>query len=200
MEIQINQKKIQVGDKYQIAIDGQPAYAASRELSELQQAAGAGSGKSIRLLPVLRLCKEGGQQPEMTISKQYSIWKPLYQLTRPHDNPVEFRTISFWKLHYQCQFGPDLYDVYGHKGRKYSIYKNGRQVAWWDKAAAGPFEGSQYVIIADGNCDIAVITSFCMIIDDLSSDNYNGNNGSIDLGNVLGLQARKFDENWQPAL
>ncbi len=35
MEIDINQKKISIGDKYQIFIDGQQRYSASRQLLQL---------------------------------------------------------------------------------------------------------------------------------------------------------------------
>ena len=35
MEININQKKISIGDKYQVFIDGQPTHKASREIFKL---------------------------------------------------------------------------------------------------------------------------------------------------------------------
>ena len=68
----------------------------------------------------------------------------------------------------QCRVGPDLYLIYGHRGRKYSIFKNDIQGAWWDRKAVTWFAGDNYKIIADKDCDIDLIISFCLIVDNFS--------------------------------
>jgi hypothetical protein len=57
-----------------------------------------------------------------------------------------------------------MYDIYGHRGRKYSIYKNDQQVAWWDKEAVGWFAGDNYKIFANANSDPELLISFCLVI------------------------------------
>ena len=184
MEIDINQKKISIGDKYQIFTDGQQTYSATRRL--------------LQLLPEINLFQNNNSgRARMTINKHLSWFKAKYDITRWDNNVLQFRTNSIWKLHYQCQFGSDTYNIYGHKGRKYSIYKNETQVAWWDKKAVIWFAGDNYKIIADKDCDVDLIISFCLIIDNFSSNDHDGKTVTYDLGN-LGFQAKKFDNTWQP--
>ena len=56
MRIDINQKKIAIGDKYEIFIDGKLAYKASNEL--------------FRLLSVINLFKIDDSRARLTINKQ----------------------------------------------------------------------------------------------------------------------------------
>jgi uncharacterized protein YxjI len=183
MEIDINQKKISVGDKYQIFTDGQQTHTASRQL--------------IQLLPEIALFNNENGRPRMTVNKRVSFFKAKYDITRWDNNVFEFRTKSIFKLHYQCQCGPDLYDIYGHTGRKFSIFKNSIQIAWWNKKAVTWFAGDNYKIIADKDCDVDLIIAFCLIIDNFSSNDHEGNVVTYDLGNI-GFQSKKFDKNWQP--
>ncbi|MCX6236109.1 MAG: hypothetical protein NTY07_00900 [Bacteroidia bacterium] len=183
MEIDINQKKISIGDKYQIFINGQQTHVASKEL--------------FKLLPVIDLFEIGTVKAKLKINKRFSGIKAKYDITRWDSNIIEFRTISFWKLHYQCHNGSDTYDIYGHKGRKYSIFKNNSQVAFWDKQSVTWFAGDNYKIIADKECDVDLLIAFCLIIDNFASDDREGNTVTVNYGNI-GFWARKFDKNWLP--
>lgn len=184
MEIDINQKKISIGDKYQIFTNGQQTHSATREL--------------LQLFPEIYLFENSfSERARMRINKRISMFKAAYDITRWDNNILEFRTKSIWKLYYQCQCGSDIYDIYGHRGRKYSIYKNNNQVAWWDKKAVTWFAGDNYKIIADKDCDVNLIISFCLIVDNFSSEDHDGNTVTYDFGNI-GFQAKTFDKNWQP--
>jgi uncharacterized protein YxjI len=184
MEIDINQKKISFGDKYQIYTDGRQTHSATIQL--------------LQWLPEIDLFENDDDRIKMTINKRLSWFKAKYDITRRGNEDVfYFRTKSFWKLHYQCQCGADKYDVYGHRGRKYSIYKNDIQVAWWDQKAVTFFAGDNYKIIADKDCDVDLIISFCLIVDNFSNNNRNGNIVTFDVGNI-GVQEKKFDTSWQP--
>jgi uncharacterized protein YxjI len=183
MRIDINQKKIAIGDKYQIFVDGQPAYKASNEL--------------FRFLSVINLFRNDESGARLTIKKQWFFWKPKYTI-RLHDNRiVEFRADSWWEMHYRCHCSPDSYHVYGHRGRKYSVYRNDRQVAWWEKEAVSWFEGDNYTITADHDCDVDLIIAFCLIMDNHKSKRHGDNTVSFDIGNIGG-QVRVFDPYWKP--
>jgi uncharacterized protein YxjI len=183
MEIDINQKKISFGDKYQIFIDGQQTHFASTKLS--------------RWLAEINLFKNNNSRSTYLIKKRWAFFNTSFDLTTWDNNVLEFRTKSFWKNHYFCQVGQDLFEIYGHRGRKYSIYKNDKQVAWWDKQAVAWFNGDNYKIIADKDGDHELIIAFCLIIDNTLSNDNEGNTLTIDIGNV-GPQAKKFDTNWKP--
>lgn len=183
MEIDVSQQRISVGDKYKIFIEGKQIYLASRRL--------------LQLFPEINLFKIGEERPRMTINKRLSWFKANYDITRWDNNVLQYRTKSVWKRQDQCQVGPDLYMIYGHRGRKYSIFKNDTQVAWWDKKAVTWFAGDNYKIIADKDCDIDLIISFCLIVGDFSSENHDGNVVNFNFSNI-GFQQKKFDNNWQP--
>jgi hypothetical protein len=71
------------------------------------------------------------------------------------------------------------------------------QVAWWTKKAVTWFAGDNYKITADRDVDQELIISFCLIIDS-HANNDNDKAINIDLGHIIGPQARPFDANWQP--
>jgi uncharacterized protein YxjI len=183
MRIDINQKKISIGDKYKIFTDGKQTHSASAEL--------------FRLLSVINLFDNDSSMARLTINKQWSWFSPKYDIRLYDNNNLEFRTRSIWKLHYQCQNGQDLYDIYGHRGRKYSVYKNDKQVAWWEKNAVTWFAGDNYAIIADSNSYYELIIAFCLIVDNYFNKDSDKNTISIDFGNIGG-QSRKFNSDWKP--
>ena len=182
MEIDINQKKISIGDKYQIFIDGQQKHSASSKL--------------FRLLPEIELYELDSDFPRMRINKRFNLITAKYDITTHDVKVYEFRTKSFWKGHFQCICDADIYDIYVHRGLKYSVYKNDLQVAWWTKHAVSWFSGDNYKIIADRNCDYNLLISFCLIIDNYRSEG-NKKAINIDIGRI-GPQAKKFDLNWHP--
>src|SRR5258705_2267715 len=185
MEIDINQKKISIGDKYRVFIEGQQTHIASTKL--------------FRWLAEINLFETGSSQPRYAIKKKWTWFKASYDITSWDYNLFEFRTKNIWKRHYYCQAGKDLYEIYGHRGRKYSVYKNDTQVAWWDQQTVTWFEGDNYKMIAEKGPDFELLISFCLVMDNHSSNSNNGNLFTINLGNV-GPQARPFDPGWQPAI
>jgi len=183
MRIDINQKKISIGDKYQIFMDGQPTYKASSEL--------------FRLLSVINLFRKDEPEPRLTIKNRWSFFKPKYNI-RLHDNRIlEFSADSFWKMHYQCHCSPDMYYIYGHRGRKYSVYRNNTKVAWWEKEAVSWFDGDNYSITADNDCNLELIIAFCLIIDNHKSKRHGNNAVSYNIENIGG-QVKEFNSDWRP--
>lgn len=184
MIIDINQAKIALADKYKIYLNEsqEPEYRAARKL--------------FRIFAEVDLFTETGPEPGLTIKKKLSFFKPRYEI-RMGGDAFNFNTVSFLKHHYQCDIGKDHYDIYGHRGRKFSIFRNDRQVAWWDKAAISWFAGDNYRIVCDDDANVEVLIAFCLIIDNFRSDEHDGKALNYDVGN-LGFQAKKFDPAWQP--
>jgi uncharacterized protein YxjI len=183
MRIDINQKKIAIGDKYGIFLEGKPAYRAATEL--------------FRLLSVINLYKNDEERPGLIIRQQWFFTKPRYHIQLRNGQTVEFKAGSWWNMEYQCYCGSDIYKVYGHSGRKFSIYRNNTQVAWWEKEAVTWFDGDNYVITADSDCHVELIIAFCLIIDNHKSKNRNNNAISVNIGNIGGV-VKAFDRYWQP--
>jgi uncharacterized protein YxjI len=183
MEININQSKISIGHLYQVYVNGNQMFSASSKL--------------FRLLPEIHLSDYKTGKLIYVIKKKWSFLKLTYDLLSPSHPILIFRTVSIWKNHFSCQLGNDLYEIYGHRGRKYSIYKNNNQVGWWDKSAVSWFNGDNYCIIADSDADIPLLISFCLIIDSQKSNDKDMQTVTYDFGNI-GPQAKQFDASWKP--
>lgn len=183
MQINIVQEKFSIRDRYQVFINEKLRYSASSEL--------------LSFFPVIHLFGNEGGRPRLTINKLWSWLGAKYNITLYDNSRLEFRTKTFWKYHYRCQYGPDLFDIYGHRGRKYSVYKHDKQVAWWDKNSVALLKGDHYKVIADDDSDLELIMAFCLVIDNYSYDHKQGNAVTLDFGNI-GLQAKKFNPEWKP--
>ena len=183
MQIDINQHKISFGDKYEIYINGEPAYKAAIEW--------------FRLLSVIDLFDLRFGELKMQIKRRWSFWRANYDLIRPDGRVYKFKTVSFWKIIYQCVIENDIYEIYGHRGRKHSIFKNGQQIAFWDKELVTWFEGDNYTMITNNKVDEILLISFCLVIDNYASKNHQ-EDVTVDWGN-LGLRSMKFDKNWRPS-
>ena len=183
MTIDINQHKIAIGDKYNIYFDKELAFKASTKLFRF-------------FLSTIILTDLQGRQM-VTIERKFNWLKAKYIISGIDNSNWTFKTKQLWKMHYDCQVGSDKYDLYGHKGRKVSIFKNDKQVAFFDKSAVSWFEGDNYKIIADDDCHPTLLTSFVLIWDNFFSNDREDSTVTYDLGNI-GPQARTFDKNWIP--
>jgi len=183
MEIDINQKKISIGDKYQIFTDGSQTHRAA--------------AKIFRIFSEINVFDVNGDVEEITIKRRFAFFVAKYDIAKKDGSIYELVTKSFWKSHLQCTAGMDVYDIYNHRGRKSSVYKNDKQVAWWDHAAVSWFNGDNYKIIADKGCDKLLIISLCLAVDNYASNDKEKSAVNFNIGR-MGPQARAFDPNWQP--
>ncbi|NIK92847.1 hypothetical protein GZ212_11845 [Mangrovimonas sp. CR14] len=183
MTIDINQHKIAISDKYNIYVDNELTYKSRTKLFRF-------------FLSEIILSNFQDRQIA-TIERKFDWLKAKYIFSGHDVGDWTFRTIRIWKMHYKCQIGKDSYDIYGHKGRKVSIFKNDQQIAWFDKSAVSWFEGDNYHLIANDNCNPILLTSFVLIWDNFFNNDSENSTVTYDFGNI-GPEARKFDRNWRP--
>ncbi|QNR25153.1 LURP-one-related/scramblase family protein [Croceimicrobium hydrocarbonivorans] len=183
MTIDINQHQIAIGDRYNIYVDQEFSYKARVSLFRLF------------LAEIILSNTEGALVAK--IERKFNWLNAKYSITGLHPNVLTFRTRQIWKMHFACQLGPDRYEIYGHKGRRVSVFLNEQQVAYFDKAAVSWFNGDNYKIVANDDCDPGLLICFVLIWDNFFSSKSEGNTVTFDFGNI-GLEARKFDENWIP--
>lgn len=181
MRIDINQKKIAFGNKFSIVKDGITIINAASRL--------------FRILSVTELFKPNSELPLGTIRRRLAVFNAKYDIELVNQASYHFSTISWWKNHHQCTNGSTTFDVYGHRGRRYSIYKNGEQVAYFKKEAVTFFEGDNYMLIANNDADHFLLCCIVLTVDNYRSNNKNDSAVNIDFGHIF--QARPFDENWQ---
>ncbi len=183
MEIDINQKAISIGDKYNIFVNGVEEYTASVEL--------------FSFLPEISLFKKDEKEPTVIIKKELTAFKALFTITIMAGNVLKFTTTSFWKWQFQCISDNDTYTVFANKGRTFSIYKNDTQVAYWELQMVSWFKGDNYKLYADNNCDKELLIAFCLIMDNYENNDSSKTTVNFDFGGI-GWGLKKFDPEWKP--
>ncbi len=180
--IQISQKKIAIGDKYTISLNGNQVLKASRRL--------------LKIFPLVEVMPLQGGNPVFTVERRMSWLKPAYVFTFGQ-NQYELTTVSWWKRHYQVHLGKDIFDIYGHRGRKVSVFLNNKQVAWFDSAAVTFFAGDEYNIHADGSVSVDWMIAIALFWD--SWYNRSGNKSMINIKFGAIIQKQPFDKSWIPS-
>lgn len=87
------------------------------------------------------------------------------------------------------------YQIIKHKGSKTSIFKNGTQIAYYEKDIVNFFEKETIKIIADEDIDHLLIFSIILALD--CHFNTNNTTATIDFGN-LSPELKSFDSTWKP--
>lgn len=182
MEIIVEQKGISLTDEYLIYIDNELQYKAISE-------------------PLKTVAKINIYEQEnkiLTIRKQNFGIRANYLIEDINNNSYWFQEINNLKLIMKCQIENDLYQIYGHNGNKYSIFKNNIQVAFWEKNSFTMGEKDVYTIIANNNENSLLLVSFCICIDN-SKSNFSNELSlfNFDLG-FNGNLLREFDSSWKP--
>lgn len=181
MIITIHQKKLSIGDQYDIALNGASKYTASRAV--------------LQWLAEILVFDLPSKRQQLKINRRFQWFKATYEISFGHSQCL-FKTISYLKSHYQCQCAADTYDIYAHRGRKYSIFKNNRQVAYWEHALLTWLEGDQYRITADDDSCAELLIAFCLIIDNYVYGNHGESLLTINWG-YFGLEAKPFNPAWE---
>ncbi len=185
MQLNVNQREIAIGRKYDIYNGQTPIRFAHSKL--------------MRFLTRIDLCNIEGGQTLLTVARRFSFFRITYDIQFPGGHFAPFRTISMWRGHYQCRHNGNIYDVYSHHNRRHSVYRNGSQVAWWEQAAVSWFNGDNYKILADDDCEQDIIIALCLITDDSTSRNVNSNTLTLHVGHI-GPEAKEFNPLWEPSV
>lgn len=182
MRIDIHQKKIALTAKYEIV----------KERITILRA----SAKLFRLFSEIHIFRPDDEHTITVINRIFSFFTAKYSLEMSNGSEALFYTVSFWKNHFRCEYRGKTYDVYGHRGRKFSIFKSGKQTAYFEKEAVSYFAGDNYKLLADDDADTTLLISFVLIIDNYRRRAHDRGIVNFDIGNIF--QARKFDESWKP--
>ena len=135
---------------------------------------------------------EAGQQAMMIGVNNMKRRRIRTTLTTATIVLVTFTMLAFTSV--SRKMSPTLIPV--GKEAKYSVYKNSTQVAWWEKEAVTWFEGDNYAITANNDCNVELIIAFCLIIDNHKSKSHSENAVSYNIGNIGG-QIKEFDPYWR---
>ncbi|MGL4582494.1 MAG: hypothetical protein ACRCVU_05880 [Flavobacterium sp.] len=183
MIIDINQQKISIGSKYDIYVNREKKY--------------YGEQKIFKLFAEIHLFSEQTRQQAFKVKKKFFFIYPTYVLTDSQGKEAVLEMKSYWQTHYQCTYQNRVYDIYPHRGRKCSVFENGKQIAWWDKQAVSWFAGDNYAITANDDANMEVLISCCMAYDNYTYKSKDKGIFNVDIGNII-FQKKSFDKEWFP--
>lgn len=181
VKINIRQHKISIGSQYEILVEQNEKYYAETDLF---------SRKIIHLYLKKDLIER------IAIFKSFYFFTPDYKIELPNGNRIKFQTLSHWRTHFKCVLENDIYEVYRHRKRKISIYKNGLQIGASEKNTVTIFAGDNYELILDRDTEVELVISFLLILDNMTSKN-RGNIITLAFGLIF-KEFKKFDANWKP--
>jgi hypothetical protein len=178
--VDVNQQKISIGDKYTIAINGQPHYKAKASLW--------------KLFPKIDLMPLQGDQVYMSIEQGWGFMKPNVTFTIGTEQ-YKLETISWWKSRFAVSVRDKRFEIVGHRGRKVSIFQNEKQIAWFEDAAVTFFNGDNYHCTANADAPVEWLIA-AILFWDIQFNREQKSAINFKFGNIL--QSQPFDKNWQP--
>ena len=136
----------------------------------------------------------------LQVSRNYNWFKswviPEFFIRYTNFHQIEIKTISIFKRHFQAIDNTDLYDMYEHRGRKLSLFKNDRQIATIKYKGFSVLNENEYLISANDNESVKMLSSFCLMIYIFKN---NGKKGIVNFTfGYLGSEKMKFDNEWKP--
>jgi uncharacterized protein YxjI len=180
MKIRIKQHSISFGSQYKIFINNEETYYAETDAFSTS---------------IINIYKPNELQPSFRTFKSLYFNYPKYKIEMSNGDRLKFVSNNFWKTKYSLETGNDIYELYCHKERKVSVFKNSIQIAFWEKEAITYLIGDYYDIMANKNSDKELLIAFCLIMDNIHSKG--GSLFNVDLGLVF-KENKKFNNNWKP--
>ncbi len=150
-------------------------------------------GNSRFLLEKISLIRSTDKKP--ILESYCRMFPPKLKIILADGLELPFKMDGAQALKYSCEKNGNLYEVYQHKDRKHSIFKNNVQIAYFDKSEYAKFGADQYSLIADNGSDIELFLGFLLILHVVHGSSKTAIK-SKDIGNVW--EKRAFDINWKP--
>lgn len=191
MKIRIEKSNGSIGYEYLVYNEDEIIYSAISE--------------KLSIFYKLTIWRKNGEEKIIKIkNNKLRLFKPAYFVFYKKQK-VEFKTISFYKRHFQFEYEREMYDIYGHhKSWKYSVFKNRKQIARWDKETTKWQGPDIFKIDLNKDVNIELIISFCLILDDHIEFAIEDRGKLIDMDLDFNLNWKKYgelksyDKNWEP--
>lgn len=131
-----------------------------------------------------------------TIQGSFSPLRDKHDFTFADGRTYLFECQKVWKQVYTCEGNGEHYTLYTHRGLQYSVFRDDRQIAAFEKNRIVWGNGNEFQVRMDSDADLILL--ICLVLTVNSEDDSNqGNSLTIDLGSI-GPEDRPFDEAWQP--
>jgi hypothetical protein len=130
------------------------------------------------------------------MQSRFSFFRSKYDFQLSDGRLYHFQCENLWKNVYVCEREAECYQLYQHKGLKFSIFRNQTQIAAFTKNRIVIGNGNRYEIRMNSDADVVLV--ICMVLVQNTADNdHNRATITFDVGNI-GPEDRPFDKFWEP--
>jgi uncharacterized protein YxjI len=180
MDMTVQERKVSFSSEYDITAPADSYYARKAILA---------------LTDKIEITKQDGAAAAH-IQGHFSPLRSKHDFIFADGRAFTFECEKMWTQVYACQGAGEAYTLYVHRGLKFSIFKDDRQVAAFTKNLVVLGSGNNYEIRMDSDADALLIACMVITINSAEFDD-DKESVSIDFGNI-GPQGRRFDEAWEP--
>ena len=153
--------------------------------------------KAFFSFPAKLVLKSSDERVLARIRGRLSFFREKYDFTLSDGRVFRFWCEKRWKRVFECESDKERYCLYGHKGLRYSVFRDDRQIAAFTKNRIVIGKGNRYEILLDDDADVVLIACMALAIC-TSEDDDNDATANIDVGSI-GPEEKPFDEGWQPS-
>lgn len=188
MKIQVIEKIGTVGDIYNVAINKKVNYRIS--------------GQTIPFMTNFSLYELKSSNPLVSIFKSSLSLFPKYKIyfnserINPRKEPLIFKTTSYFKNSFKLEFDKDIYEFYAHKKLKYSIFKNGQQVAGICQDRWNIMDEDGFMMECNNDSPKELFTSFIIVLDNIYRRRLNLFGGLVNANIGIIWEDKEYDTNW----
>ena len=143
----------------------------------------------------LQLQYRNGQDIALLRSR-LSFFRNRYDFEFTSGVTYHFQCEKRWKGVYLCERNEDQFRLYQHKGVRYSVFKDDRQIAAITKNRVVIGKGNRYDITINADANVVIIACMILAVNTAYNDDKDAS-VTYDFGNI-GSEDRPFDESWEP--
>lgn len=187
MKISIKQKAITFTDEYEIFVDEKLNFTAKSQAFK----------KSAKI----DFLNADSNAQILKIAKRNFGIRANYLIENQYDGEMYFfEEVNNIKLIFKCKIKEDLFQLYGHNGNRYSIFKNQIQIGYWEKNYFIFGEKDFYNLTVNNDENPIFLAAFAICTDNAKNNSQNElNSFNFDIG-FKGNLLREFDANWKPKI
>jgi len=135
----------------------------------------------------------------VTIQGRFSVTRGKYDLRFADGRDFAFQCEKLRKGVYLCQRGDDAYRLYRHRGLRYSVFQNGRQIAAITRSRKDVRRGNRFEVRMNSDADLTIVASMVLAMNASEGDEPSHTDGARAEYASRRSEDRKFDETWQPS-
>lgn len=151
--------------------------------------------KILSLLPHITL--QSADDSTIATITGWSLVRSSFTIDLAGTGIYKYHTEKLWKGVDICEGDGGPFHLYSHKGVRYSIFQNDKQIAAFSRNRLIVGNGRDFDLRVNSDVNLPLIISMVLCLNTENDDDQEDSTVTYDFGH-LGPEDRKFDENWRP--